>query len=122
MEEKVKISDIARQSGVSPATVSLVLNNKPGVAKETRVRVLEIAEKLEYPIKPVGLTGLGGQLTTIGMVVKIDTIHPLANPFYSKVIAGIEDACRKHGINLLFATLPVDENNPVVQLPHAALT
>lgn len=118
MEEKVKISDIARQSGVSTATVSLVLNNKPGVSKQTRVRVLEVAEKLEYPIKPVSVAGMGAQLTTIGMVVKTDTIHPLANPFYSKVIAGIEDACRKSGINLLFATLPVDDNNHPTEIPQ----
>lgn len=117
MEEKVKISDIARQSGVSTATVSLVLNNKPGVSKQTRVRVLEIAEELEYPIKPVSVTGAGGQLTTVGMVVKTDSIHPLANPFYSKVMVGIEDACRKNGINLLFATLPVDENNHPTEIP-----
>ncbi len=58
MEEKVKISDIARQSGVSTATVSLVLNNKPGVSKQTQVRVLEVAEKLEYPIKSANVTGI----------------------------------------------------------------
>lgn len=118
MEEKVKISDIARKSGVSTATVSLVLNNKPGVSKQTRTRVLEVAEKLEYPIKPVPPTGMGGQLTTIGMVVKTESIHPLANPFYSKVIAGIEDVCRRSAINLLFATLPVDENNHPTEIPQ----
>lgn len=118
MEEKVKISDIARQSGVSTATVSLVLNNKPGVSKQTRVRVLEIAEKLDYPIKPASATGMGGQLATIGMVVKTDPIPPQANPFYSKVIVGIEDVCRRNGINLLFATLPVDDNNHPTEIPQ----
>jgi len=118
MEERVKISDIARQSGVSTATVSLVLNNKPGVSKQTRKRVLEIAEKLEYPIKPASVTGTRGQLTTIGMVVKTDPIPPQANPFYSKVIIGIEEVCRKNGINLLFATLPVDENNHPTEIPQ----
>ena len=118
MEEKVKIIDVARQSGVSTATVSLVLNNRPGVSKQTRTRVLEVAEKLEYPIKPVNSPGMGGQLTTIGMVVKTESIHPLANPFYSKVIVGIEDACRKNGINVLFATLPVDEDNHPTEIPQ----
>jgi DNA-binding LacI/PurR family transcriptional regulator len=116
MEEKTRISDIAQQSGVSTATVSLVLNNKPGVSQPTRLRVLEVAERLEYPIKPINRTRMSDRLDTIGMVVKTDPIPPQANPFYSKVIVGIEDVCRRNGINLLFATLPVDENNhPLVE-------
>jgi len=119
MKRKVKISDIARQSGVSLSTVSLALNNKPGVSQETRSRVLEAAAALEYPIKPAVTVGKSYRLTTIGMVVKIDPdIPPQANPFYSKVIVGIEDACRRKGINLLFATLPVDENNCPVEVPQ----
>ena len=117
MEEKIKISDIALQSGVSTATVSLVLNNKPGVSQETRLRVLEVAEKLEYPLKPAS-AGRGSAPTTIGMIVKTDpNTSPQANPFYSQIIVGIEDACRRNGINLLFATLPVDENNHLAEVP-----
>jgi LacI family transcriptional regulator len=118
MTEKIKISDIASQSGVSLSTVSLVLNNKPGVSEETRRRVLEIAERLNYPFKPFTPQVKSTHLTTIGMVVKIDPdILPQANPFYSKVMVGIEDACRRKGINLLFATLPVDENNCPLEVP-----
>jgi LacI family transcriptional regulator len=119
MKSKVKISDIARQSGVSVSTVSLVLNNKPGVSQETRSRVLGIASELEYQIKPAASSIKNNRLTTIGMVVKTDPdIPPQANPFYSKVIVGIEDVCRRNGINLLFATLPVDENNRPVEVPQ----
>jgi len=119
MKEKIKISDIARQSGVSVSTVSLALNNKPGVSQETRLRVLEVAQKFEYPIKSIVSSGKDNNLTTIAMVVKTDPdITPLANPFYSKVIMGIEDSCRRAGINLLFATLPVDENNHPAEVPQ----
>ena len=120
MEEKVKISDIARQSGVSTATVSLALNNKPGVSQETRLRVLKIAEELEYPVKPAAVAGKNSRLATLGMIVKTDPnpVPPHANPFYSKVIIGIEDVCRRNGISLLFATLPVDENNHPVEVPQ----
>ncbi len=120
MEEKVKISDIARQSGVSTATVSLALNNKPGVSQQTRLKILEVAEKLEYPItnKPVRTTEISTRIATIGMILKSDPKPPQANPFYSKVIIGIEDVCRRNGINLLFATLPVDENNCPLEVPQ----
>jgi LacI family transcriptional regulator len=119
MKTKVKITDIAQQSGVSMSTVSLVLNNKPGVSEETRSRVLEVLGKLGYPLKHTTSPGKSNHLTTVGMVVKIDPdIPPQANPFYSKVIVGIEDACRRNGIDLLFATLPVDENNCPVEVPQ----
>ena len=118
MKKKIKISDIARQSGVSASTVSLVLNNKPGVSQDTRLRVFAIAEKLDYPMKSAPTIGKNIHLSTVGMVIKTDPdIVPQANPFYSKVIVGIEDACRAKGINLLFATLPVDENNHPIEVP-----
>jgi len=119
MKEKIKISDIARQSGVSVSTVSLALNNKPGVSQETRLRVLAVAQEFAYPLKPNISSGKDNLLTTIAMLVKTDPdITPMANPFYSKVIMGIEDSCRRASINLLFASLPVDENNRPLEIPQ----
>jgi LacI family transcriptional regulator len=120
MRKKVKISDIARACGVSLSTVSFVLNDKPGVSSETRERVLEVAAKLGYPLRTTAGQGKSNHLlASVGMIVKTDPdIAPQANPFYSKVILGIEDACRRKGINLLFASLPVDENNHPVEIPQ----
>jgi len=47
-KQKVTIEDVARLAGVSKATVSSVLNNKPFIAPETRTRVLEVIQKLQY--------------------------------------------------------------------------
>jgi LacI family transcriptional regulator, galactose operon repressor len=119
MKSKVRISDIALQCGVSVATVSLTLNNKPGVSQSTRARILEIADELGYPNSPAPTLARNNSLKTIGMVVKTDPdITPQANPFYSKIIVGIEDVCRRDGINLLFATLPVDKDNHPMQVPQ----
>ena len=119
VEKRIKIRDIAQRSGVSVSTVSLILNNKPGISEESRVRVLEVADEMGYPLKHTPGPARTPSLGTIGMVVKIDPdLPPQANPFYSKVIAGIEDACRQRGINLLFAALPVDENNRPVEIPQ----
>ena len=44
----ITIKDIANKAEVSIATVSLVLNNKPGVKEETRKKILTIAGELNY--------------------------------------------------------------------------
>lgn len=48
MKKKLTIRDIAAQAGVSPATVSLVLNGKGEITSETRTRVLEAVARLDY--------------------------------------------------------------------------
>lgn len=46
---KVKVKDIALAAGVSPATVSLVLNNRPSrIAEETREHILRIAREMQF--------------------------------------------------------------------------
>lgn len=118
MDKKITISDIAHETGVSVSTVSLALNGKPGVSDETRARIIEVANELGYSLPAVASRTESTNLRTIGMIVKIDPdIQPQANPFYSKVIVGIEDACRRKGINLLFTGLPVDDNNCPVEIP-----
>lgn len=118
MRKKVRISDVARLSGVSLSTVSLVLNIRPGVSEETRQAVMRAAGELGYSVFANGRSGPTAQLQTIGMIVKTDAnTTPQANPFYSKVMMGIEDACRRKGIQLLFSTVPVDENNQPVETP-----
>ena len=52
--KKVTIKDIARIAEVSPTTVSLVLNNKKGVGKETRYRILRVASELKFTPQPHG--------------------------------------------------------------------
>ncbi|EEG73699.1 HTH-type transcriptional regulator DegA [[Clostridium] hylemonae DSM 15053] len=54
---KYKAKDIARELGVSPATVSLVLNNKPGVGEEKREEILKKIIELdcEYLLKDGGV-------------------------------------------------------------------
>lgn len=47
---KYKAKDVAREMGVSPATVSLVLNNKPGVGDEKRQEILKKLPNLTVSI------------------------------------------------------------------------
>ncbi len=118
MNEKITINDIAQACGVSIATVSLVLNNRPGTSQKTRSRVIEMATSMGYFIRPATISNRCGRLARLGLLSKAElSTTPQANPFYSKVIFGIEEACRRNGISMLFSMLPVDENNHPLEYP-----
>lgn len=93
------IADIAKEAGVSRATVSLALNGKPGVAPETRRRILEIAERLNY--RPnASARGLALQRTqTIGVIVP-----DISSPFYAELVRGVEQEASRQGFYLILAT------------------
>jgi LacI family transcriptional regulator len=118
MGSKATITQIAEKCKVSVSTVSIVLNNKPGVSEATRAKILQTAEKLGYEVRPK-TTLHHKKLNTLGMLVKTDqNILPPANPFYSHIINGVDEACKDLGLNILFSMLPVDENNRPQKIPN----
>src|SRR5262245_35380718 len=122
MSERITMEDIARRSGVSLTTVSLVLRDKPGINDETRRRVLDAARTLGYRKRLPTEAAPAQGLRDIGVIVKARMYDkPEHNQFYAPVLAGIEAACRKQQINLLYATVPVDEDNHPQELPRMLL-
>jgi len=101
----VTIRDIARVAGVSPGTISRALKNEPGLTETTRRMVLEAARELGYDfckLRPKRLR----RLTFL-----LHRHHNTASssPFYSPVLHGAEEACRKQGIVLSFMAVgPAD--------------
>lgn len=112
---RITLTDIAKEMGVSPATVSLALRNRPGVSATTRQQVQKTAAAMGYLLDTPTFSEQS-QVGSIGVVVKDDQLGEnfSENPFYGRVVAGIEGYCRQQHINLLYAHLPVDaDNNPL---------
>ena len=121
MAKVATLADVAGKSNVSISTVSLVLRNKGNIPQETRQRVLDAAREVGYRVRmpPGRITDGSAPLRTIGVLAKSNEgDSPLANPFYSQVISGIEEACRQRNINMLLAILPTDKNNYPVDVPR----
>jgi LacI family transcriptional regulator len=116
---KVTIADVAKASGVSPATVSLVLRNKAGVGSKTRQQVINTAQSMGYIHKPSLTSQKRSLLSSMGLIIRTRPDDPLsANEFYAPVLSGIEYACRQKQINLMYTNLPVDEHNRPLQTPQ----
>jgi DNA-binding LacI/PurR family transcriptional regulator len=94
------IEDVARQAGVSIATVSRALRGLPDVAASTRDRVLAAATELNYVPSPFAARLASGRTTTVGLVV------PFVNRwFFAEVISTVEAALRQAGFDLLLYNL-----------------
>jgi LacI family transcriptional regulator len=127
MQRKVTIDEIARRSQASRTTVSLVLRDKPGIGADTRQRVWAAAEELGYHRRLPAPLESGRSVLNIGLIMRsrsrsLSTTLPLVNRFYSWVLAGVEAAARSQQMNLLYATLPVDDENSAVELPEHLLS
>ncbi|MBN1922395.1 MAG: LacI family DNA-binding transcriptional regulator [Anaerolineae bacterium] len=113
MNDQVTLADIAQASGCSLATVSLALRNKPGVSQETRKRIMDIAAELGYAVRSVEVP-----VQTVGLLIKSEPeLRQRGGPFYAYVLAGIEEICRRHRINLLYGTMLVDVCNHALETP-----
>lgn len=92
----VTISDIAKEAGVSQATVSRVLNQSGYVKEETRKKILNVIEKLNYSPSAIARSLSTNKTNTIGVVVP-----DINNPFFGEVIKGISEVADKHGLNII---------------------
>ncbi|MGH3189439.1 MAG: LacI family DNA-binding transcriptional regulator [Streptosporangiaceae bacterium] len=90
------IRDVARLAGVSVASVSFALNGQPGVAEETRRRILAVAAELGYRANPQAQALRRGRTTTYGLVIR-----NFSNPFFLEVLSGAEQAASEAGATLL---------------------
>ena len=95
----VTIKDVAKESGVSTATVSRVLSNKGYASNEIREKVLSTAKRLNYQPNALARSLKNHQTHTIGVV-----IPDIANPYFMKISKGIEDTVYKNNYNLIFAS------------------
>ncbi|HEY1202823.1 MAG TPA: LacI family DNA-binding transcriptional regulator, partial [Niastella sp.] len=98
----ISIKDIAKQAGVSPTTVSFVLNGK---AKEKRIsdqvskKILKIANKLKYKPNQLARGLRTGKTKTLGLIVE-----DIANNFWANVAKVVEDEADKHGYKVLYGS------------------
>lgn len=91
------IKEVAEQCGVSTATVSRILNNKPSAVKpETRAHVLQVMRRLNY--RPsAAARGLRSQrMNAIGLIAKSGPQQsPGVDPFFGPILDGVLRACRQ---------------------------
>ena len=90
------MKDVAELANVSDATVSRVFSNPDAVSNKTKKKVLAAADELNYELNVLA-RNLRTMKTEIIMVILPD----ISNPFFSKIVRGIESVAMKNGYKIL---------------------
>ncbi len=112
--KKITIKDIARIAEVSPSTVSLVLNGKKGVSKETRYRILRIASELKFTPN-LAARSLARKHTNLISL----TILQARNSLFMEIAAGVEEVLQENGYSLIIVSTYDDKDLEAKELHRA---
>ena len=111
---RYSMAEIAEICGVSKATVSRVINNKPnGVGEETRQRVLETIKKLKYRPNTLARGVATSRSNMIGLIVP-----DVSNFFYPKMIRGVMDYLDGQGYSVILGNSDYNPRQEADQLLH----
>jgi DNA-binding LacI/PurR family transcriptional regulator len=102
--KKTTIVDIAEAAGVSVSTVSRILNNKPDVAEETRLRVLQVIEELRFAPQAPWQQLRSGRSRVIALHFPQDF-----NPPSTDIITAAALQCEQAGYSLNLVVSSLDE-------------
>lgn len=101
----VTAKELAARLGLSPAAVSMALNDKPGVSTATRRRVIEAARALGYDFARVSAAP-GGPMGRVCLAVyKRDGAVVGDTPFFADLTSGVSIGCKKAGYDLVIRYL-----------------
>jgi LacI family transcriptional regulator len=96
---KVTLDMVAKAAGVSPSTVSRILNGTAVVAEEKRAAVDHASAKLGFVPNPVARGLAGGRTLSVGVITQT-----IDSPFYGLALRGIEEELGRAGYSPLFVS------------------
>lgn len=99
----VTIREVATRAGVSPMTVSRVINESPRVSPDTRRRVEAAISDLGYVPNRLARGLIRRKTGTLGLIVP-----DVANPFFTLVVRGVEDVAWRAGFHVILCNTQAD--------------
>ena len=98
-----KIVDVAKQAGVSTASVSRVISGAPQVSEETRKRVNAAIKSLGYRPDLAARRLRSGRTDTLGLIVS-----DIRNPYFTEISRAVEDGAYQNGMRVFLCNADED--------------
>jgi LacI family transcriptional regulator len=99
----IRMKDIAKDLGISQATVSKVLREHPDIGAKTRQRVLQRIKELDYQPNSLARSLATGRSYLIGLVAP-----SLLHPFFAQIARALSNVIRDKGYSLIVASSEED--------------
>ncbi|QHT62461.1 LacI family transcriptional regulator [Paenibacillus lycopersici] len=96
---KATIYDVAREAGVSIATVSNAINGKGNVSKKRRDQIFKIMEQMNYQPNVNASALMGKKTYTLGLL-----IPDISNPFFAEIARAIEDEAHQLNYSVIMCS------------------
>ena len=99
------IRDVARRAGVSKGAVSFALNGRPGVADETRARILRAADELGWRPSASARALSKQRALAVGLVLARPPAQVGNDPYFGQLLAGMEEVLAAEGYALVMSVV-----------------
>ena len=115
-DKEATIYDIARRLKISSATVSRALKDNPLVSKQTKKKIFDVAEEIDYRTNNFARNLRTQKTKTIGVIVpRLDSY------FMSTVISGIENIANSEGYTLIISQSTESAKKEAINLKHYSI-
>ncbi|MDK2809036.1 MAG: hypothetical protein PWP24_1773 [Clostridiales bacterium] len=111
----VTIKDIAKKVGVSPSTVSRVINGNAVISKETKDKIVEAMREMDYHPNSLARNFANGSTYAIGLVIDASDDNTFSNAFFNRSVYAIETVVQENGYNLLITNDREDKKRSSVE-------
>jgi DNA-binding LacI/PurR family transcriptional regulator len=101
---RTTIHDVAKAAGVSTGTVSLALANNAAVAEATKLKVREIAARLNYSPSAMGRALQARRMNAVGLVVPHSGQHVFSHLYFMEVLSGVSQVLNAQNMTLVLST------------------
>ncbi len=114
----ITIRDIAKTAGVSPSTVSKVINDHPKIPASTKERIRQIMKDLNYYPNQIAKNFAQQSSYTLGVVLPIEKAYAFTNPHIYEILGGIEQVASDNGylVTLIKSSSGLDFKKSLEQL------
>jgi LacI family transcriptional regulator len=116
------LEDIAKNAGVSRATVSRVINGASNVKEQTRARVMEVIQKNNFQPNIAARGLAAGRTNVIGLVIPAGVTAIFSDPYFPLLIQGALSACNSRDFSVMLWLAEAEfERRMVRQILHSGL-